>query len=396
MSNERNGVLSVEDDVAAAIAELKGETQPDQVIPAADHNAVVEEVAGAAEGDEPAEGKTAAQLKADARGNLHGDKGKFAPKPKEGEDATPPAAAKGEKTAAAGSDKVLQPPPHWTPQAKAEFVNAPRALQEQALKREEEISGKTKEWQGKAEDYNRLDKILSPHRDRWQRAGMQPDAAINTLIGFETLLASDPVKGVESLLLAFAKGNELRVIDTLVRRHGLQLVKATNQGDQPSQGNSPAQADPTVSRLVEQVQFLTSHLTQRTQAEHLQRFNTMVEETKAFAAKPENIYYENLKGEIADIVERWEKAGDKRAPQEMLSAAYEQAGWANPQVRPLLLQEQQKKAQAEQAKRAAAARHAAGSVTGSPGSGRAAPPVRPPHQASVEDDVRAAMAELSS
>lgn len=352
----------LEADIKAAIASEKGDAAP---APAAEPVAAVE----------PAEAAPAQETAAQAEARARDEQGRFAKKeaaeaaakPNEGaEPVKAPAEAKTE-----GADKpALQPPSHWSPEAKAAFVNAPRPLQEQALKREEEISGKAKEWQGKAEDYNRLERVIAPHRDRLAREGRDPAAAINQLFAFENAMQSNPVSGVTEILKVFARGNELAVINMIAQQNGYQLTQATNQED-AEQGYRPAQADPTVRRLEEQVQQLTQTLTQQQTVAQQQEQQKVLADIQAVATDPKNLYYENLKEKVAAIVSIGDRTGDKRPIKERVQEAYDQACWADPTVRGLIMAEQQRQQQAaaQEAARqkAAAARAASGSITGSPG-----------------------------
>ena len=396
MPDERDDIGA---DIAEAIAELNGVEAPE---PKA---AVVE-----APVVEAPEGETAAEKQAriDATGRAHDEKGKFTEKPakptkgkdKPAKTEAPVVEAKDTPDQKADGDqpKPLQPPSHWTAQAKAEFVNAPRALQEQALKREEEIGAAQKEWGGKAEDYNRIDKVVGPHRDRWARAGMTPDTAINQLLSMERAIASNPVSGITEVLRAFARGNELQVIDQIARANGYQLTKATNQGSDPAEGKADGQSPinldehPTVRRLNETIQNLTRDAEARQNAEMQSARNKTLSEIEAFKSDPAHLYYENVKDTMAALLRIGDEAKDQRPIKDRLQEAYDKAVHADPVTRQIVIAEQQKLATAEAARKAAAARHAAGSVTGSPGNGAAAP--RPRSQnSSIEDDVREALLE---
>lgn len=381
------------DELETAIAEaMKSEAAPvvDDVVtqPAPEAAPAVET---------PPEGETAEQRQAriDATGRAHDETGKFTTKPKT-ETAEAPATPVEDAPSGDKTEKPLAPPAHWSPEAKAAFVNAPRAVQQEALKREEEIAGKAKEWQSKAEDYNRLDKVIGPQRDRLAREGRSVDMAINQLFSFENAMQSNPVSGVTELLRVFARGNELQVIDQIARANGYVLTQATNQG-QPTEGQAPVQADPTVRRLQEQVQQLTQTLTQQQTAAQQHAQNNMRAEIEAVAKDPKNLYYENLKDKIAAIVSIGDHKGDPRPIKERVQEAYDQACWADPKVRDLILADRQRQQQAaaQEAARqkAAAARQASVSITGSPG-GPAPAAARPPgstrSNSDYEADVRAA------
>lgn len=304
-----------------------------------------------------------------------------------------------------GEEKALNPPTHWPAQAKADFLNAPRSVQQAALDRESETETARKEWGGKAEEYNQIDKVIGAHRERWARDGKTPAVAINQLLAAEGVLQKDTVGGFEYLLTAYARGNELRTMDQIARKNGYMLVKATDQG-QPAPGAQPAPtnaADPTVRRLESTVQ----ELTQREQArvaeqakarsdEEARQTATQLAEVEAVRNDPKNVYFHNLRNDIAALVRQGELNGDTRPIRERVQEAYDKACWADPTVRGLTIAAQQKvdqAAAAEAAKaKAAAARSASGSLTGSPGPGTHSGRSGASKSTSIEDDVRAAMA----
>lgn len=393
---------NVEDDVAAIFKDLEAGGNGD--LPEQDDKSGGAD--GAQAGETPAQ---AAQRKIDDAGRVRDEKGKFAPKgqdPAQGAAAAAGAkpdakggapaqgAAQGAQGAQGDPNQPLQPPSHWSPQAKADFVNAPRSIQEQALKREREIAEASKEWQGKAEEYNRLNRVIGPNVDRWTRQGRTPDAAIGQLVAFERALETNPVTAIAEILRVFTPQNELAVIDQIAQANGLKLVRADNQGEGAQGGGSPAQLDPTVAALTQQVRGLTAFINSIQQQGVQSGQKALLDEVAAFQADPEHIYFENVRAMVGAIVTAGDEKGDNRPPKVRLKEAYEQACWADPTVRQLLIQDQQRKAADAERARVAAARNAGGSIAGHPEQGQHVQAGRKPIRDSVEDDARAAFLEL--
>lgn len=360
--------------------------------------------------DAPPENETAAEKQAriDATGRAHDEKGKFTAKPKaegEGEpksSETKDAAPAEPKAAAKTDEKPLAPPAHWKPQAKADFVNAPRAVQEQILAREEEMENGRKEWSTKAEEYNQLAPVLNQNRDRWAVMGMNPATAVTRLLQAEQAIMNDPVKGITALLTGYHRGQELQIINQMLEGSGYALAKATNQGT-PTEGLQPAQADPTVRRFEETIQQqaqqlreLSEKLNARETAEQQSSLATMQAEIQAVATDPKNLYYENLKDKIAALVSIGDRTGDKRPIRVRVQEAYDQAAYADPTTRSLILQAEQRTRDEEARKAAAAkaeaARKASGSIHGSPGNGTPVVRSGPTGSNSYEESVRQAYA----
>jgi len=384
---------TLEADIKAAIAESSGAAPPttpvDPVIPPTEP---VEDVdTGAPSGETDAE----RQVRIDEAGRARDQAGKFAAKPAE-EGAKPPETAK-----APEADKPLVPPADWTPQAKADFLAAPKAVQQQILKREEELANGAKEWQGAKSDFERLDKVIGPHRDRWMRDGKTPDVAIGQLLAAEKALQGDPTGGTVYLLQTYAKGKEMQVIETIARANGYTLTKATTPAGQPTQdapGASSAQVDPATARrldeLEKQNQAMTRDREQREAAERSSHVDSLKAEVNAFATAPENLFFENVRKEVYALVKIGDESGDRRPIKERLQEAYDKAVWANPTTRELVRAAEQKKrddaANAVAARKAEAARNAAGSVTGAPGEGqRTSPKTNAPNTRNLDDDITA-------
>jgi hypothetical protein len=129
------------------------------------------------------------------------------------------------------------------------------------------------------------------------------------------------------------------------------------QPQQPQQ-QQPQQLPPQLQPLIQQVQTLTQQAEENRMRPHL-------DAVAQFASDPANVYFENVRGRMRTLIQ----TGQARD----LPDAYQQACWSDPQVRPLMLQQQQQaQAQAAEAAaraRAAGARHASGSITGSPAPG---------------------------
>lgn len=374
----------VEADIRAAIAEVSGDAPAAPAAP-------VEGV----DTNTPPE-TDAAEVVVDAEGRSRAKDGKFAAKQRAETEPTEPVGAKAPNEAPdpkvkpedkVADEKALTPPSHWSPQAKSDFMAAPRSVQQQVLKREGEIEDARKDWGTKAEDYNKLDKVLSPHRDRWARDGKSPDVAISQLLAAEGAIQKSPVEGLEYLLRTFVGGRELQTIDQIARRHGYQLTKATNQGTAPDGAATPSPTnapDPTVRRLESDIHELSQKLAARDSADaeaqrsaEQSRIASLEAEVSAVATDPKNLYFENLREQIAALVSIGDKKNDTRPIRVRVQEAYNDACYADPTVRALVLAEAQRKTRdandAAAKAKAEAARAAGGSVTGSPGQGAPAP-----------------------
>lgn len=316
-------------------------------------------------------------LKIDATGRAHAKDGKFTNKPaaEQATDTGQPAAPVVDPVTPAtdaAPATTLQPHTHWTPALKAAFPTLSPEIQKALLDREADMDKGRTEWSSKAEEYNQLQKLFAPYQQRWAMDGMTPASAVNALLSAQAAIERDPIQGFSYLLQRFGRGNEAQVLQTLARNYGLALTQSDNQGAAPTQGQPPAQAAPTAQEIDAQVQKAL----QAREAEAAQA--SMRKEVEAVRTNPKNLYFENVKDKVAALAVQAVNKGDKRSYGEIVQAAYDEAIWADPTVRPLLLQAEQKArdeaAKAAAAAKAEAAKKAAVSVTGSP----QAPPARAP------------------
>jgi hypothetical protein len=160
------------------------------------------------------------------------------------------------------------------------------------------------------------------------------------------------------------------------------FAKLTGQ-QQPGQ-----QVSPEIAALRREIDELKQR-DSRQAAQVEQATNHEVQQTLAqFAADPKNVYFENVRSEMAALL------GQGLATD--IADAYEKACWARPDIRPLLLQQQDQERQESQRQRARQARAAGSTLTGSPSGSAGANLVPPDPNASVEDDIRAAIREVNS
>lgn len=258
----------------------------------------------------------------------------------------------------------IRPPAAWSAQAKADFATLAPHIQQEVLKRERDMDKGLQERASKLQRYEPLETILAPHREKWSLAGVTQETALTQLLAASDYLERDPINAIQYL----------------ARQYGVNLAQA-------QQGQAPQpQSDPVVSQLQQQLQGLQSQMQQRETSEQNRAANELQSQIAAFQADPANIYFENVKPQMAALL-RDGQAQD-------LKGAYDQAIWANPETRGLMLAEQQKQAQASVLKaaqdKAKAAGLASGSLNGS-ASGNAMPAST---GNSIEDDVRAAMASI--
>lgn len=320
--------------------------------------------------------------------------GKFAPKvqdtPAEAGAETPatPTAEPTEPETAKPADKEPQTeaipiPPSLSAAVKAQWAELPVEVRKEFGKLEGTVQNAKAEWGKKGERLNRYEEIVGPRRERWNLSGLDEFSGIQALLAAQDYLERDPVGG----------------LNHIARSYGVDLRNLAGQATQQRPG-AEGQPAPTaipelqsaLQPLVQQVQTLEQKLQQSEQLIEQQKQSEAQATVDAFSAKPENIYFENVRPVVAMLI------GQGLAT--TLEDAYQQAIWASPEIRPLLVAEQAKaSAAASQAKaqeqaarsKAQSAQRSAGSITGAPAPGAQAPagPV-----GSIRDTLKAAAQEV--
>lgn len=348
---------SIEDDIRAAMnpaGDDAGQATADALAPAADAPAPAEAPPPAA----------APAAKTDAAGRVHGEGGKFVAKSGDpAQQSTPdqPAAASAE------APEPIRPPASWSATAKAQFAALDPLIQQEVLKRERDMDSGLAERAGKLKSYEPLDQVIEPYRAKMAMAGVEPHQAIQRLLAAQDVLDKNPLQGL--LYLAQQYGVHPQVL-------------AQALGQAPQRQALP----PEFQAIQTELSTLKQTLTQREQAEAANKNQAIQSQIAAFRSDPANVYFDNVQNEMGALI----TAGQARD----LGEAYTKACWANDEIRPLLIADQRKQEVAAANQRAKTARQAAGSVTGAPGAGQISTAANA--NASIEDDVRAAMADLSA
>ncbi len=225
------------------------------------------------------------------------------------------------------------PPPGWSPAAKFEFEKLPPAVKESIAKREAEVE------QGFAKfaDYKGLDEFATMARN----SGTTITEAVGRYVEAERFLQRDPINAIA----------------WLANEYGVDLGQF---GGQQGQGHQTP-ADP-MSPIMQQLHAMNERLQQyetRTQQQQTEAINRQI---SAFAAKPEHKYFANVEDRMAVLME----SGQAKD----LEDAYQQATWSHPDIRSLLIKEQQAQQMAQAQQVASNAKRAAASLpTGAPVNG---------------------------
>lgn len=355
-SERVNYADEVRNDVAEAIKSLKTKAEPDNEPEAVSDDGHPEPVEAAP--DERPRGPDGKFLAKDKTETPEAAPEKAAPETK-----LPPVDNTAKPSVEQPSTAVAAAPVSWAADAKTVWATLPPAVQQAVLKREEEIANGGRQW---SEEKRRYQSTLAPLLEETQKRGISPEQGLNTLLAAQRMLDRDPSSAIAHL----------------AQQYGVDLATLAS--------NPPAEQprfDPMVSQLSQHVQALESQLSGFLQ-------NQTMGVVEKFAA--DHPHYEAVEEQIARLIPLIQQSEPGLNPSDVLTKAYDQAIWLNPDVRSKLIEEHtkpQQQVQAVQAKAQKAAKAAVsvkGSSNGSPVVQKA--PVN--SGGDVYDDVRAALTQL--
>lgn len=321
------------------------------------------------------------------------EKGRFAPKAaQEGAEPAAPEPPKPvsetEKPAGEGPQtEATRIPPSLSAAVKSQWQELPQTVRDEFARLEDTFQKGKAEWGTKGQRLNRFDEILGPHKDKWAFAGLDEFSGVQTLLAAQNILERNPLEGLVHIARSYSVSPQ-----QLAQALGLSQASVPQLG---SEGHQAPTAQPDLSAalqpFMQRVQTLEQQLTQQSQASEAAQRAEAQATVDAFRNDPKNLYFENVRSDVARLIETGAAA--------TISDAYEMATWASPEIRPLLLKAQaadQVKAAAEERDRAKAkqAQASAGSVTGSPAPGAQALNGGP--RLSLRDELEAARQSASA
>lgn len=246
------------------------------------------------------------------------------------------------------------------------IASNPTALQA-FMRRSEEMHKGLEQYREKAQFGDQMVQAISPYMATIQSLGVHPAMAVQKLMAADHSLRYGTPQQKQQMLTQIA------------RDYGVDLGEVQQyQADQPY-------IDPQVQQLQSQLGQMQNWIMQQTQAREQQERAALNSEIAAFAQDPSNAYFNDVKNEMAGLLQ----AGLAST----LKEAYDKAIFANPNIRTQVLAQQQAKAEEarkqEASQKALAAKKAASVNVSRKGVMPAQKPI-----GSMEDTIREAAQRL--
>jgi len=289
---------------------------------------------------------------------IRDEQGKFAkgapPSPDDAAAGAPAAPAPGPLDAA---------PNTWKKEVAANWATYPPELRAEVLRREADFHKGIEGYRAAAGFGQAMERAITPYAQTIQSLGITADKAVSELMAADHKLRYG---SPQEKTAYFAQ---------LAQTYGIDMT-AVQQVEQ-------TQIDPNIAALQQQVQRLSGFIENQQSQGKQQEEAALNSEIESFKADPKHSHFESVKGHMAALLQ----AGQASS----LADAYEQAIYANPTTRALVLAQQQAEQRAAAAAKATAAKTAA-SVNTRP---RASMPVSQPI-GSMEDTIRATLRNLQN
>lgn len=268
------------------------------------------------------------------------EQGRFLGREKDATEPTEPSTDQPAEAASEPAKPAIAAPLSWSSEQKAKWASLPPDLQQYIAHRDKESHEAISRAGQQLKAYEPIGQIIQHFADTWQRNKLHPADGIARLLAVEQNLAKDPHSAIKDIAKAY--GVDLRTLAT------------------DTQTAEAAQTSPEVSairdellRTRNELGNVTSYLTAQQAARLQSEEAAVVQQIASFAeGKP---HFESVRRYMGALMQADEGLS--------LEDAYDRAVMAHPDVRKLILAEQQKadqeKRDAESRKRAAEAKKAA-------------------------------------
>ena len=233
-------------------------------------------------------------------------------------------------------------PSSWSAKVREKWKDLPQEVRQEVLRREEAHANGVRKLQEEFQPVKQFTEALGGVIQEAANVGLPPVQFIHNMARAEySLRNGSPEQRMEALF-------------ALADQYGLPLRQFVNvpQAQQPSQ--QAQTIPPQIQQELEASRQFRQQFEQQTRAQQEQTVQRQVQE---FAAK--NEFFEDVRDIMADLMDA--------NPNRTLEQAYEQAIWAHPEVRQVMLQRQQQQAAQEQGKQRRAAAAGASLSSSDPG-----------------------------
>lgn len=341
-------MTDVDDDIRLAMAELD-EEQHDEIVEE-EQKEEENEISELQTGDKPEESveeSDSQEVTEQENGEQEGSQDEPEEKPEEVEE--------------------IAPPQSWSGLQKENWDKIPPETRKYILEREDQAHKALTQHDEVRNFGKQMKEISAPYEAIMQAEGTSADAAFKNYLNMAYIMRQGQPE------------QKAQIIRETMQQFNID-PQSVFGGGQQQQNMTPAQIEQMVNQRLEQAEQSRTQEQQRAEEERINQ------EIEAFASNPENIYFNDVRAQMGALLDSGQAKDMKEA--------YEQAIWAHPQIRPVLLAKQQAEAKEKRKQETERKKKAATSVTGSPDAKSSTSKSKGSNNNSIEEDIAAAIEEV--
>lgn len=230
---------------------------------------------------------------------------------------------------------INRAPSSWKPAAKATWDKLPAEIRTEVHRREADFLKGQSSLLPDAELGRSMREVISPYKMLIDSAGGTPEKMFGDLLRAEAVFRMGTPQQKSEFL------------QQVIRHYNVPLPGGGVAGEQQIAAIPPQQpmSDPRVDGLLQHLQAQERQRQDQARQQVESAAATWIGETDA-AGKPLRPYVDNVMDGMNVRVPQIRAANPSLSHKEVLQTAYEQEIWAHPEIRPLLLKEQQEQAEA--------------------------------------------------
>lgn len=278
-------------------------------------------------------------------GRARDEQGRFAPKAEAPQAEKPEAPTGKESLPVAQGDEeqpdeqasardLARPPSSWKPAAKAAWEALPADIRAEVHRREQNFLEGQARLLPDAELGRNMRQTIEPYRMLIEAEGGTPERAVASLLQTAALFRVGTPQQKQAALYQIAQ------------QYGVPLPSA-QEAEQP-QGAAPGEfRDPRLDALLQQAEMQRMEAARQQQMREQYEINRLDQVVAQWSeavdsnGKELRPYYSNVEGDIAALIPQIRAANPGAKAEDVLQQAYDRACWAHPEIRPLLLRQQQ-------------------------------------------------------
>jgi hypothetical protein len=245
--------------------------------------------------------------------------------------------------------RIDRPPQSWKKEAKGEWNNLPLHIRQEVHKREAEITRVLNQTAPDRQLAEQFKQTVQPFMARIQANGVNPLQAVEGLFKADYMLATAN------------KADRAKYMADLIKQYDVDIEALDNALVGAAQPQS--QQSPDIAALVQQqLQQALAPIMQREQAQREQAQQQVTQTVEQMVLNPDYPYFDDVREDMADIIE----INAKRGVAISLEEAYSRAVRMNPETAGLMERQSTMQTAEQRHLQAQRAKVAASSVTGAP------------------------------